>query len=101
MIILVYSGDLKRSVNMTPIEKINEVISEKLGVNLEEIVPEAHIIDDLGADSLDLVELIMSLEEESDIDISDEEAEKLDTVQSIYDFIKSKAGGSKWDKFNG
>ncbi len=85
---------------MTPIEKINEVIAEKLSVEIEEVVPDAHIIDDLGADSLDVVELIMALEEEANVEIDDEEAETLNTVQSIYDFIKNKVGGSKWDKFN-
>ena len=86
---------------MTPTEKINEVICEKLGVELKEVVPEAHLVDDLRADSLDLVELVMSLEEEADIEISDEEAETLSTVQTIYDFIKNKAGGNKWAAFNG
>lgn len=85
---------------MGPQEKINEVICEKLGIDIKEVVPEAHLVDDLGADSLDIVELIMSLEEEMKVDIVDEEAERLTTVQSIYDFIKNKAGGSKWDKFN-
>ena len=74
---------------MTPEEKINEVIVEKLGINESDIVPEASFIDDLGADSLDLVELIMSLEELAQIDISDDEAETITTVQSAYDFIKN------------
>jgi len=86
---------------MGPQDKINEVIVEKLGVDIEQIEPESSIIDDLGADSLDVVELIMSLEEELNIDISDEEAETLSTVQGIYDFIKTKVGVSKWDAFNG
>ncbi len=58
-------------------EKVKKIIVEKLSVDLEEVVPGASFVDDLGADSLDLVELIMSMEEEFDIDISDEEAEKL------------------------
>jgi acyl carrier protein len=58
-----------------------------LSVDIEEIVPEASFVDDLGADSLDLVELIMSMEEEFDIDIPDEEAEKLVTVKDVFDFV--------------
>jgi len=86
---------------MTPIEKINQLIAEKLGVDLVEVVPEASIIDDLSADSLDIVELIMTLEEEIDIEISDEDVETLTTVQAIYDFVKSKVGPDKWDNFDG
>jgi acyl carrier protein len=58
-------------------------------VDLEEVVPEASFVDDLGADSLDLVELIMSMEEEFDIDISDEDAEKLVTVKDAIAYINS------------
>lgn len=58
-------------------------------MDLEEVVPEATFVDDLGADSLDLVELIMSMEEEFDIDISDEEAEKLVKVQDAIDYINA------------
>ncbi len=70
-------------------DKIRKIISEKLSVDLEEVVPEASFVDDLGADSLDLVELIMSMEEEFDIDISDEDAEKLVTVKDAIDYINS------------
>ena len=69
-------------------EKVKNIIAEKLSVDLSEIVPEANFIDDLGADSLDLVELIMSMEEEFDVDISDEDAEKLVTVKDAFDYIK-------------
>ena len=62
----------------------------QLSVELEEIVPEASFVDDLGADSLDLVELIMSMEEEFDIEIPDEQAEKLVTVQDVFDFIDAQ-----------
>lgn len=86
---------------MTPEEKINSIIAEKLSVEEKEITPESNFIDDLGADSLDIVELIMSLEEELNIDIADEEAEKLITVQSVYDFAKNAVGKSKWDSFEG
>ncbi len=70
-------------------DKVKKIIAEKLSVDLEEVVPEASFVDDLGADSLDLVELIMSMEEEFDIDISDEEAEKLVTVKDAIDFINA------------
>lgn len=68
-------------------DKVKKVIAEKLSVDLDEVVPEASFVDDLGADSLDLVELIMSMEEEFDIEIPDEEAEKLVTVKDAIDFI--------------
>ncbi len=68
-------------------DKVKKIIADKLSVDLEEIVPEASFVDDLGADSLDLVELIMSMEEEFDIEISDAEAEKLATVKDVFDFI--------------
>lgn len=70
-------------------DKVKKVIAEKLSVDLEEVVPEASFVDDLGADSLDLVELIMSMEEEFDIEISDEDAEKLVTVKDAIDFINA------------
>ena len=69
-------------------DKVKKIIAEKLSVDMEEIVPEASFVDDLGADSLDLVELIMSMEEEFDIDISDDDAEKLVTFQDAIDYIK-------------
>jgi acyl carrier protein len=68
-------------------DKVKKIIVEKLSVDLEEVVPEASFVDDLGADSLDLVELIMSMEEEFDIEIPDEDAEKLVTVQDALDYI--------------
>ncbi|MBW1973971.1 MAG: acyl carrier protein [Deltaproteobacteria bacterium] len=68
-------------------QKVIDLIVEKLGVEREDIVPEAHVIDDLGADSLDVVELVMALEEEFDIEIPDEDAEKIRTVQDIFDYI--------------
>ncbi len=68
-------------------DKVKKIIAEKLSVDLEEVVLKEKIMDDLGADSLDLVELIMSMEEEFDIDIPDEEAEKLITVKDAFDYI--------------
>ncbi len=70
-------------------DKIKEIITEKLSVEMDEIVPEASFVDDLGADSLDLVELIMTMEEEFDIDISDEDAENILTVKDAIDYINS------------
>ena len=70
-------------------DKVKKIIAEKLSVDMEEVVPEASFVDDLGADSLDLVELIMSMEEEFDIDISDEDAEKLVTVKDAIEYIQT------------
>jgi acyl carrier protein len=72
-------------------EKIKAIIAEQLGVKPEEVKPEASFIDDLGADSLDTVELVMALEEEFGIEIPDEEAEKLVTVGDALKYIETKA----------
>ena len=73
-------------------ERVIKVIAEQLSVDEEQVKAEAHFNDDLGADSLDLVELVMSLEKEFDCEIPDEEAEKITTVQSAIDYInKAKA----------
>lgn len=68
--------------------KVMEIIANQLGVEKDVITPQAHVVDDLGADSLDVVELIMALEEAFDLEIPDEEAEKIRTVQDIYDYIE-------------
>lgn len=68
-------------------QRVVDLIVEKLGVEREEVKPEAHVIDDLGADSLDVVELVMALEEEFDIEIPDEDAENIRTVKDIFDYI--------------
>ncbi len=70
--------------------KVNKIIEEQLGVEGDRIKPEASFIDDLGADSLDIVELVMAMEEEFDIEIPDEEAEKLKTVQDVHNYIATK-----------
>lgn len=72
-------------------DKVKEIIVDQLGVKASEVTPEASFIDDLGADSLDIVELIMALEEEFDIEIPDEDAEKITTVQDAIDYIKQNS----------
>ena len=77
---------------MTIETKVKRVIAEKIpDIDIEDVIPEASLIDDLGADSLTIVELIMSMEEIFEIEIDDEAAEKLVTVQDAIDFIKSKS----------
>lgn len=68
-------------------ERVGKIIVEQLGVKEEEVTPEASFVDDLGADSLDTVELVMALEEEFECEIPDEEAEKITTVQQAVDYI--------------
>lgn len=70
-------------------EKIAELIADKLGVEVSKIKPEAKFVEDLGADSLDTVELIMQLEDEFSLEIPDEEAEKLTTVGTVIEYINS------------
>ncbi len=70
-------------------EKIKKIVAEKLSVEQDEVVPEASFVDDLGADSLDLVELIMAMEEAFDKEIYDEQAEKLQTVKDAINYITS------------
>ena len=72
-------------------EKVKHIIVEQLGVDEDEVKPEASFVDDLGADSLDVVELVMALEEEFGLEISDEDAEKLTTVKQAIEYISSNA----------
>ena len=72
-------------------EKIKGIIVEQLGVDEDEVTPTASFVDDLGADSLDQVELVMALEEEFGVEIPDEDAEKIATVQNAIDYIKAKS----------
>jgi acyl carrier protein len=70
--------------------KVKQIIAEKLGVGEDKVTPQASFVDDLGADSLDQVELIMALEDEFGVEIPDEDAEKLKTVKDALDYINSK-----------
>ena len=72
-------------------EKVKHIIVEQLGIDEDEVKAEASFVDDLGADSLDVVELVMALEEEFGMEISDEDAEKLSTVKSAIEYIQSHA----------
>ncbi|MDI3280904.1 MAG: acyl carrier protein [Bacillota bacterium] len=69
-------------------DRVKEIIVEQLGVDEEKVTPEASFVDDLGADSLDIVELVMALEEEFDLEIPDEDAEKITTVGDAVEYIK-------------
>jgi len=71
-------------------EKVKKIIAEQLGVEEEDITPDSSFVEDLGADSLDTVELVMAFEEEFGIEIPDEDAEKILTVQNVVDYIKEK-----------
>jgi len=68
-------------------ERVKNIVAEQLGIGVDEVNNESSFIDDLGADSLDTVELVMALEEEFDVEISDEQAENISTVQSAIDYI--------------
>jgi acyl carrier protein len=71
-------------------DKVKEIIVEQLGVNAEQVTPDASFIEDLGADSLDTVELVMAFEEEFGAEIPDEDAEKLTTVGAVMEYLKGK-----------
>jgi acyl carrier protein len=73
-------------------ERIRQLIVDQLGVSLEEIRPEVSFLDDLGADSLDIVELVMAMEEEFDVEIPDDDAEKIQTIGDAFAYIKEKVG---------
>ena len=73
-------------------ERVKKIIIEQLGVKPEEVTNEASFVEDLGADSLDTVELVMALEEEFECEIPDEDAEKITTVQQAIDYIKAHLG---------
>ncbi len=77
------------------VEKVKQIISEQLGVDEGEVTPSASFVDDLGADSLDQVELVMALEEAFDVEIPDEDAEKIRTVQDAIEYIDKRAKVAK------
>ena len=72
-------------------EKVKDIIVEQLGVNPEQVTPQASFIEDLGADSLDIVELVMAFEEEFSVEVPDEDAEKLQTVGDVIKYIEERA----------
>ncbi len=77
---------------MTIETKVRKIIAEKLSrVDIEDVLPEASLVDDLGADSLALVELMMTMEEQFEIDMDEDDSEKLKTVQDVIDYIKSRS----------
>lgn len=75
---------------MSVAEKVKEIIVDQLGVSADEVLPEARFVDDLGADSLDLTELIMAMEEEFSVEIADEDAQKIVKVQDAIDYVSNK-----------
>lgn len=81
---------IKQEEKMGLNPKIKDIIVEQLGVDPEKVKPEASFIDDLGADSLDIVELVMAMEEEFDLEIPDEDAEKLKTVNDVTSYLQAK-----------
>lgn len=72
-------------------EKVRDIIVDKLGVAADKVKPESHFIDDLGADSLDTVELVMAFEEEFNVEIPDDDAQQITTVKSAVDYLGKKA----------
>ncbi|HIN42827.1 MAG TPA: acyl carrier protein [Gammaproteobacteria bacterium] len=74
-------------------DRVKKIVVEQLGVAEDQVTPDASFVDDLGADSLDTVELVMALEEEFDAEIPDDEAEKITTVKQAIDFINTSASG--------
>ncbi|HXP46548.1 MAG TPA: acyl carrier protein [Terriglobales bacterium] len=82
-------ADVKAKANVA--EKIKQIVSEQLGVDEAEVTPTASFVDDLGADSLDTVELVMAFEEAFELEIPDEDAEKIRTVQDAIAYVEKKA----------
>jgi acyl carrier protein len=93
--ILNKEGALMAESKKDVVEKVKQIISEQLGVDEGEVTPSASFVDDLGADSLDQVELVMALEEAFGVEIPDEDAEKIRTVQDAIDYIDKHAKVSK------
>ena len=74
------------------IDKLKNIVAESLGVDAEEVTEKSYFIEDLGADSLDIVELVMAIEKEFDVEIPDEDADKIATVQDAIDYVSNHAG---------
>ena len=74
-------------------QRVEEIIVEQLGISRDEVTPEASFIDDLGADSLDIVELVMAMEEEFDVEIPDDDAEKIQSIGDAITYLKAKLEG--------
>jgi acyl carrier protein len=81
---------LKENSFVTTFDRVKKVVVDQLDVNPDEVTEQASFVDDLGADSLDVVELVMGLEEEFDLEIPDEDAEKITTVQQAIDYINER-----------
>ncbi len=77
---------------MDPEQRVTEIIVEQLGITREEVVPEASFIDDLGADSLDIVELVMAMEEAFEVEIPDEDVERIQTIGDAIAYVREKLG---------
>jgi acyl carrier protein len=86
-----YRGGTNFMADKSIEEKVKDIIVEQLGVNPEQVTPQASFIEDLGADSLDIVELVMAFEEEFSVEVPDEDAEKLQTVGDVINYIKQRA----------
>jgi acyl carrier protein len=83
--------EAQENINLMPVaDDVKAIIVDQLGVDENQVEPSASFVDDLGADSLDIVELVMAFEEKFDLDIPDEDAEKIKTVQNAVDYIESK-----------
>lgn len=78
--------------NAETVEQLKKIVADSLGISMDEIVASASFIDDLGADSLDIVELVMAIEKCFDLEIPDEDAEKIATVQDAIDYVNSQKG---------
>jgi acyl carrier protein len=86
-------GAFRRKIRMEPVaDRVKKIIVDQLGVEEETVTPEASFVDDLGADSLDTVELVMALEEEFGVEIPDEDAEKITRVKEAIDYIEKHSG---------